>query len=132
MLKAILDTLLPDNRNAVERTVETISARFDNLGPIDLDVKEKAKDALAILAGSGISAGAIANVLGSARERSGAVVQSGARLVRNNPRNAGIGVGTVAVAAVGAYVFFRMMDARSNAGDDDTLLIEDGRELEDA
>ena len=123
MIRNILDTLMTtlsrEDRNALVRA----AGELGDVVSSNLDVRDRAKQAVAVLAGSGISASALKGMLDTTRERGSDALGAAGGYVRENPRAVGISAGTVAVAAVGAYAFYRLYRARPQ--EEDAILLED-------
>ena len=117
MIRDLISKTTSEERNAIARAANGLM----DIGNADLDLENKLRGAVAALANSGLSLDTFRSLWDTTRERtgdiSGALVEQTGRYVidpiRSNPRRAGIGAGTVAVAAVGAYALYRLYEAKA-------------------
>ena len=113
MIEDILRKLSKRDRDAVA----SMAQRVMDIARTDLDLSDKARQALTVAAGSGVSLGAVKSILGTAGRKSRRAASRTTAYVVEHPRQVGIGVGTAAVAAVGIVALARMYEKKKSAID---------------
>ena len=121
MLKDITSKIAA-NSDIVEGAKDRFRRGIDEVADMDLsklddEIRDRIGSALAVLAAGGFGLGTLQDLFGNSSRRGVEIVEASldrsGRLVREHPRGVGIGLGTVAVGAAGAYLFYRMMKAKS-------------------